>query len=44
VLPAFAGVPPWALHDQHGQLLALYDVFRSGEAKPAVVLTGGPEG
>ena len=44
VLPAFAGAPPWALHDQHGQLLALYDAFRSGEAKPAVVLSGGPDG
>ena len=44
VLPAFAGAPPWALLDQHGQLLALYDAFRSGEAKPAVVLTGGPDG
>ena len=44
VLPAFAGAPPWALHDQHGQLLALYEAFRNGEAKPAVVLTGGPEG
>jgi tRNA pseudouridine55 synthase len=44
VLPAFTGEPPWALLDQHGQLLALYDAFRSGEAKPAVVLTGGPDG
>ena len=44
VLPAFAGAPPWALHDQHGRLLALYDAFRIGEAKPAVVLTGGPDG
>ncbi len=44
VLPAFAGAPPWALHDQHGRLLALYDAFRTGEAKPAVVLTDGLDG
>ncbi|MGD9705425.1 MAG: tRNA pseudouridine(55) synthase TruB [Acidimicrobiia bacterium] len=44
VLPAFDGTPPWALLDEHGQLLALYEAFRSGEAKPAVVLAGGPDG
>jgi hypothetical protein len=44
VLPAFAGPPPWAVMDPHGRLLALYEPFRSTEAKPAVVLSTGEDG
>ena len=44
VLPAFAGPPPWALLDEQGELLALYEPFRDGHAKPAVVLVGGGDG
>lgn len=43
VLPAFAGQGPWAVVDDHGELLALYEAFRDGEAKPAVVLAGSGE-
>ena len=40
VLPAFAGPPPWVLLAADGELLAVYEPFRSGEAKPSVVLSG----
>ena len=38
VLPAWAGDGPWAVFDTAGALLAVYEPFRVGEAKPAVVL------
>jgi tRNA pseudouridine55 synthase len=38
VLDAPAGPGPWALVDDSGDLLAVYEAFRRGEAKPAVVL------
>jgi tRNA pseudouridine55 synthase len=43
VLPAFEGEPPWVLLDTSGELLAVYEPFRSGEAKPSVVLAGAFE-
>ena len=42
VLPTFAGDAPWAVfHDD--RLLAVYEPFGDGTAKPAVVLSGGAE-
>ncbi len=42
VLPPWAGVGPWAVVGPEGNLLAVYEPFRSGEAKPALVIpTGG---
>lgn len=38
VLPRFEGDGPWALFDGAGVLLAVYEAFRSSEAKPSVVL------
>ena len=38
VLPRFEGDGPWALFDLEGVLLAVYETFRDGEAKPSVVL------
>jgi tRNA pseudouridine55 synthase len=38
VLPRFDGDGPWALFDDEGVLLAVYEAFRTGEAKPSVVL------
>ncbi len=38
VLPAFDGEPPWAVIDQRGDLIAVYEPFGDGLAKPAVVL------
>jgi tRNA pseudouridine55 synthase len=38
VLPAPHGTGPWAMIDGGGELLAVYEPFRDGEAKPAVVL------
>ena len=38
VLPAWVGDGPWAVFDTAGALLAVYEPFRAGEAKPAVVL------
>ncbi len=42
VLPAWPGDGPWAIHRQRNadqlQLIAVYEAFGSGEAKPAVVL------
>jgi tRNA pseudouridine55 synthase len=40
VLPAFEGAGPWAVLDEGGELLAVYETFRSGTVKPAVVLAG----
>lgn len=38
VLDAWSGNPPWALTDEHGALLAVYEPFAGGRAKPVVVL------
>lgn len=38
VLDAWSGNPPWALTDEHGALLAVYEPFADGRAKPVVVL------
>ncbi len=40
VLPAPDGIGPWALVDETGRLLAVYEAFGAGRAKPAVVLAG----
>jgi tRNA pseudouridine55 synthase len=42
-LPPFEGPAPWALVDAGGELLAVYEPFRDGLAKPAVVLIGAFE-
>ena len=41
VLPVPDGQGPWALVDSAGELLAVYEPFRDGQAKPAVVLARG---
>jgi tRNA pseudouridine55 synthase len=38
VLAAWEGDGPWAVFDTSGRLLAVYESFRDGQAKPAVVL------
>ncbi len=38
VLAAWPGEGPWAVSDGAGRLLAVYEVFGDGQAKPAVVL------
>ncbi|MEI7992617.1 MAG: tRNA pseudouridine(55) synthase TruB [Actinomycetota bacterium] len=38
VLPRFAGDGPWAVTDDEGELLAVYEAFRADEAKPTVVI------
>jgi tRNA pseudouridine55 synthase len=38
VLPAWEGDGPWAVHADDGRLVAVYEAFRDGTAKPAVVL------
>ena len=38
VLPRPAGDGPWAVVGPDGDLLAVYESFRTGEAKPAVVV------
>ena len=38
VLPAPPGAGPWAIVEEYGDLLAVYESFGTGEAKPAVVL------
>lgn len=45
VLPAWSGEGPWAVLDDGGELLAMYEAFtgRPGAAKPAVVLTNPPQ-
>lgn len=40
VLPAWSGDGPWAVFADGGDLLAVYEPFGSGEAKPVVVLVG----
>ena len=40
VLPAPTGDGPWALVDPTDRLLAVYEPFGDGQAKPAVVLAG----
>ena len=40
VLPAWEGGGPWAVIGPAGDLLAIYETFRSGLVKPAVVLVG----
>lgn len=41
VLPAFSGNGPWAVLDEAGQLLAMYETAGDGRAKPAVVVNQG---
>ena len=38
VLPAWDGHGPWAVFGPERKLLAVYESFRSGEAKPVVVI------
>ena len=38
VLPAPAGAGPWAVVAPGDRLLAVYEAFRDGQAKPSVVL------
>jgi tRNA pseudouridine55 synthase len=38
VLPEWSGAGPWSVHSADGVLLAVYESFRDGQAKPAVVL------
>jgi tRNA pseudouridine55 synthase len=38
MLPAPPGAGPWAVVDEGGDLLAVYESFGTGQAKPAVVL------
>ena len=38
VLADWQGEGPWAVFDAAGRLLAVYEAFREGQAKPAVVL------
>lgn len=38
VLPTWDGDPPWAVVDPTGELLAVYEPFRDGLAKPTVVV------
>ena len=38
VLPAWPDAGPWAVHHPDGSLLAVYEPFRDGQAKPSVVL------
>ena len=38
VLPRWDGEGPWALTDPDGDLLAVYEAFRGGDAKPALVI------
>ncbi len=38
VLDAWSGDPPWAVFDESGALLAVYEPFEEGRAKPLVVL------
>jgi tRNA pseudouridine55 synthase len=38
VLPTWSGAGPWAVFGPDGALIAVYEAYRPGEAKPAVVL------
>ncbi|MEZ5218276.1 MAG: hypothetical protein R2705_23495 [Ilumatobacteraceae bacterium] len=40
VLPAWDGTGPWAVMSASDDLLAVYERFRSGDAKPSVVVAG----
>ena len=40
LLPAWPGDGPWSVFAATGELLAVYEMFRRGQAKPAVVLVG----
>ena len=40
VLAAWPGEGPWSVFGAEGDLLAVYELFRVGEAKPVVVLAG----
>jgi len=40
LLPVWPGDGPWAVFDESGELLAVYESFRNGDAKPVVVLVG----
>lgn len=42
VLDAWDGTGPWAVFDDAATLLAVYEPFLNGQAKPAVVLPAGP--
>jgi tRNA pseudouridine55 synthase len=42
VLPRFDGAGPWAVYDTTNRLLAVYEPFRTAEAKPSVVLPTAP--
>ena len=44
VLDAFDGDGPWSVLGADGDLLAVYEPFRDGSAKPAVVLVGAFQG
>ncbi|MBV1893760.1 MAG: tRNA pseudouridine(55) synthase TruB [Ilumatobacteraceae bacterium] len=39
VLDSWPGEGPWAVSSEDGELLAVYESFRNGQAKPAVVLS-----
>lgn len=39
VLPQWDGDGPWAVLDEHGELLAVYEAHTAGTAKPAVVIS-----
>lgn len=40
LLPVWPGDGPWAVFDESAELLAVYETFRHGLAKPVVVMTG----
>jgi hypothetical protein len=44
VLETFAGDGPWAVFDEQGTLLAVYEPYRDREAKPSVVLSATAAG
>ena len=39
LLPVWPGNGPWAVFAEAGELLAVYEAFRGGDAKPVVVLS-----
>jgi tRNA pseudouridine55 synthase len=41
VLPTWDGAGPWAVTNPDGELLAVYEAFRDGDAKPALVIPPG---
>ncbi len=40
LLPVWSGDGPWAVFDESGELLAVYEAFRQDQAKPVVVMNG----